>query len=240
MKQLKNLLVSFIPRHVRNRTFLRIYHVLALIPVPKKIRKNNYNTNLMKLKNADWDFWTVPSSYIENQNEWSEIMYGMGPHHNMRYSGCEIIATYNARKVLTGLASPESMAKLICEYEKCGAALWGEFGVSLWAIEAYFRRHGFPVTTTDKDDSKTLDMIERQCQVWIATVYNDANDITKQVHTVCITRDSGKGYVLHNAYLRDKTGNYIASFPYVTLPDAISHISNYETKLIYLIGIAAE
>ena len=239
MKRVKKLLVSFIPRHVNNRTFLRIYQILALIPVPSKIRKRNYNVNVSQLKKTNWDFWNVASAYIENQNEWNEIMYGAGSHHNMRYSGCEIIATFNAHKVLTGNGSPESMAKLICEYEKCGAALWGEFGVSPRAIESYFKRHGFIVTTTDKNDSRSLEILASQCRVWIATVYNDANDITKQVHTVCITKDSGTGYVLHNAYHSDKDGNYISSIPYETLTDAISHISKYETKLIYLIGIAA-
>lgn len=42
----------------------------------------------------------------------------------------------------------------------------------------------------------------------------------------------GNGYVLHNTYCRDKNGVY------ATLLDAVRHISRYEAKLIYLIGIA--
>lgn len=185
-----------------------------------------------------WDFWTAPSAYIENQNEWGNIMYGAGKHHNMRYSGCEVIATFNALKALTGTGSPESMAELIREYEARGAALRGEFGVSPRAIEAYFRKHGFLVTPTNKRDGESLEMVDRQSQVLIAVVYNDANDITRQIHTICITKDAGKGYVLHNAYRKDKNGKYMASAPYATLSDAISQMSKYETKLIYLIGIA--
>ena len=185
-----------------------------------------------------WDFWTVPSSYIENQNEWGSILYGSGKHHNMRYSGCEIIATFNALKALKGTGSPESMAELIREYEARGAALRGEFGVSARAIEAYFRKQGFHVTVTDKADRESLAMVDRQSQVLIAVAYNDVNDITQQVHTICITKDAGKGYVLHNAYRKDKNEKYIASVPYATLSDAINKISRYEPKLIYLIGIA--
>lgn len=129
---------------------------------------------------------------------------------------------------------------LIREYEKHGAAQRGEFGVSPRAIETYFRKQGFLVITTCKDDDQSMDEIDQKSQVLIATVYNDANDITKQVHTICITKDGGNGYVLHNAYRRDKNGVYTASAPYATLSDAVSHISRYEAKLIYLIGIAAE
>ena len=238
MKQQKQFWVSFIPRHVSNRVFLGIYHFISLIPVPRKIRENNYNTNIVQLKNRRWDFWTVPSAYIENQNEWDNIMYGAGKHHNMRHSGCEIIATFNALKALTGTGSPESMAELIREYEARGAALRGEWGVSPRAIGAFFRKHGFPVMTTGKRDRDSLEMIDRQSKVLIAVAYNDANDITRQVHTVCITKDAGKKYVLHNAYCKDKNGKYIASVPYATLSDALSHMSRYESKLIYLIGIA--
>lgn len=238
MKRIKNYLVSFIPRHVSNRTFLRIYQLTALIPIPRKIREKNYNSNIIQLNNTDWDFWTVPSAYIENQNEWDKIMYGSNAHSNMRFSGCEIMATFNAQKVLTGTCSPETMARLIRKYEARGAALWGIFGVSPRAIEDHFRKQGVLVMVTDKGDSESLYMVDSQCQVLIATVYNDANDITKQIHTVCITKDIGNGYVLHNAYRRDKDGTYIASAPYPTLSDAISNISRNETKLIYLIGLA--
>lgn len=238
MKRIKKFLVSFIPKHVGNRTFLKMYQVLTFVPVSRKIREKNYNGNIAQLQNMAWNFWTVPSAYIENQYEWENIMYGIGKHHNMRYSGCEVIATFNALKTLTGTGSPESMAELIREYETRGAALRGEFGVSPLAIEAYFKKHGFWVATTDNSDNESLNMVDRQCQVLIATVYNDGNDITKQVHTVCITKDAGQGYVLHNTYRKDKNGTYVASTPYSTLTDAVNHISRYGAKLIYLIGIA--
>ena len=56
------------------------------------------------------------------------------PHHNMSYSGCEIIAAFNAKKVFGFPGTAEEMAELIYEFESCGAALWGEFGTSPAAI----------------------------------------------------------------------------------------------------------
>lgn len=238
MKKKKNFWASFIPRYVSNHIFLKAYHFTSFLPVPRKIREQNYKNNIVQLKNLHEDFWTVPSAYIENQNEWGNIMFGAGKNHNMRRSGCEIIATFNALKALRGTGSPESMAELIREYEACGAAFGGEFGVSPRAIKAYFRRKGFQVTVTGRGDGESLEKVDRQSRVLIAVSYNDANDITQQVHTICITKDAGKGYVLHNAYRKDRHGKYIASGPYATLSDAISNMSRYEPKLIYLIGIA--
>ena len=233
---IKQFLVSFIPRHVGNSVVLKVYHLLTLIPVPQKIRKKNLEHNTIRLKDAKWAFLTVPSTYIENQNEWGEILYGWGSHHTIKYSGCEIIATFNALKALGKADSPNFMAELISEYEKHGAALWGEFGISPPAICTYLKRHGFSVVTEKKADDKSLDMADSRCRVFIATVYNNAKDITAQIHTVCITKDKNR-YILHNAYRKNQKGAYVASVPYATLKEAISHISGQEAKMICLIGI---
>lgn len=158
-------------------------------------------------------------------------------HHNISYSGCEVIATFNAYKALGGWGSPEQMAGLISAYESHGAALLGEFGTSPRAIESYFRQNGFTVTAAYGEKFDEVDSIGRTYHVMIATVYNDKNDITKQVHTVCITGNRESGYVLHNAYLMNENGTYVASLPYKTISDAVNHISRYCPKLIYLIGI---
>ncbi len=237
MMCVRNFFVSFIPKHVSNRILLNIYHALTLFKVPRRIREKNYTVNCKQLNREKWDMWNNVSAYIENQNEWKNIRFGTGSHHNMSYSGCEVIASYNAWKALKGSGSPEQMAKFILDYETNGAALRGEFGTSPYAIEKYFKKNGFYVTAAYGDDNTAVDAIGNKYKVMIATVYNDRNDITKQVHTVCITVDSKKGYILHNAYLVNKSGAYVESAPYGTLTDAIRHISRHETKLIYLIGI---
>ncbi len=42
---------------------------------------------------------------------------------------------------------------------------------------------------------------------------------------------------MHNADYKDKKGEYTESISYPTLRKAITHISGYGAKLIYLIGI---
>lgn len=237
MERVREFFVSFIPKHVSARAFLNIYQMLAWLKVPRRVREKNYIANRKQLCSVKWNIWNSPPAYIENQSEWKNIRFGMGLHHNMSYSGCEVIASYNAWNALKGSGTPEQMAKFIFDYETHGAALWGELGASPRAIEKYFKKKGFSVAAACGDDCAAVDAIGSTYKVMIATVYNDRNDITKQVHTVCITAEAEKGYILHNAYLVNKSGAYVESAPYGTLADAIGHISRYEPKLIYLIGV---
>lgn len=230
------ILASFIPRHISNKTVVRLYHMLSWIRVPRFIRERNYIHNLEYLKKTDEEIWRKPSACIEDQVQWGDIWFGAGRHHNMCYSGCEIIAVFNAQKKLNGSGTLQEMADLIRRFESKGAALWGEFGTSPKALAQYFKRCGLQVLISYGDQG-SMEAIERESFVMIATVYNDGNDITKQIHTVCITRDLNGGYILHNAYCIDKRGAYTESISYRTLDDAVKHVSRYESKLIYLIGI---
>lgn len=231
------MIVSFIPRHVSNRVLLTCYRFLTLLRVPQFVRKKHYRQNLVQLEKTDWTFWNVPEAYIENQNEWGNIRFGVGRRQSMSYAGCEIIATYNARKALDGAVSKQYMAELIDAYEARGAALWGAFGVTPTAIAAYLKKNGFTVRTADGADEAAVEEIAGSHKVMIATAYNDRNDITEQIHTVCITKNRDGKFVLHNAYRRDERGQYRESLPYETLQEAAAHISHRESKLIYLIGI---
>lgn len=231
------MIASFIPRYVSNRILLTAYRLLALLSVPRFVRKKHYQQNLVRLEETDWGFWSVPETYIENQSEWGNIRFGVGRRQSMSYAGCEIIATYNARKALGGSVSKRYMAELIGAYEARGAALWGAFGVTPTAIAAYFKKNGFEVQTADGADETAVEEIAGSHKVMIATAYNDKNDITEQIHTVCITKNRESRFVLHNAYRIDERGQYRESLPYETLQEAAAHISRQESKLIHLIGI---
>ena len=60
----------------------------------------------------------------------------------MKYSGCEIIAVYNAMLDLGRKSSLEDMAELITAFEERGAALKGEWGVAPHAITNYWTPAG--------------------------------------------------------------------------------------------------
>lgn len=233
----KRYVASFIPRYISNRIVVRLYQVLSWIRVPRSVREKNYVHNLKRFREMDQGLWMDPSVCIENQAQWEDIRFGAGRHHSMCYSGCEIIAVFNARKRLYGGGTPEELADLIRRFEAKGAALRGEFGTSPLALARYFKSCGMEVLTSYGKQLSVED-IERESTVMIATVYNDGNDITRQIHTVCITRDVSGGYILHNAYRKDQRERYVESISYPTLREAITHISGYGAKLIYLIGIS--
>lgn len=234
------MIASFIPKHVSNHVLIIGYRFLAAFGVPRFIRRKHLRENRIRLEQTNGDFWPVPDSYIENQSEWTKIRFGVGRRQSMSYAGCEIIATYNARKALGAPVSKKFMAELIDTYEARGAALWGAFGVAPTMIAAYFRKNGFQVETADDADAEAVEEIARNSKVMVATAYNDKNDITGQIHTVCITKNREGQFVLHNAYYKDEKGRYRESRPYLTLRETISHISGREPKLIYLIGIRRE
>lgn len=231
------MIASLIPRYVSNRALLTVYRLLALLGVPRFVRRKHYRQNFVRLEETDWGFWNVPETYIENQSEWGNIRFGVGRRLSMSYAGCEIIATYNARKALGEPLSKQYMAELISAYEARGAALWGAFGVTPTAIAAYFKKNGFEVRTADGADEAAVEEIAGSHKVMIATAYNDKNDITEQIHTVCITKNRDGKFVIHNAYRRDERGQYCESLPYETLQEAAANISRRESKLICLIGI---
>lgn len=233
-------IVSFIPRYVSNPVLLMAYRVLSIFGVPGFIRERHYRENRIRLEGPHRSFCNEGDFYIENQSQWGNIRFGVGRRCSMAYAGCEIIAVYNAWKALGGPASGEYMAELIRTFEARGAALMGTFGTAPTAIADYFRKNGFCVETTDGTNEEEVDRIGRRYAVLTATAYNNKNDITGQIHTVCITRNRDGKYVLHNAYLRDEKGRYRESVLYKTLQEAVAHISGREPRLIYLIGIGGQ
>lgn len=230
-------MAAFIPKYISNRVLVKGYRLLALFGVPRFIRRNHLRENRIRLEQKGREFWHAPDAYIENQSEWGNIRFGVGRRQSMAYAGCEIIATFNAGKALGEPVSKKFMAELIDAYEARGAALWGAFGTAPTMIAAYFRKTGFAVETADGADTEAVEEIARNHDAMIVTAYNDKNDITAQIHTVCITKNREGKFVLHNAYCRDEKGRFCESRPYDTLQDAVAHLSRREPKLIYLIGV---
>ena len=108
------MIAAIIPRYVINRALVKGYRLLTIFGVPRVIRKNHLRENRIRLEQAGWDFWNDKDALIENQSEWGNILFGVGRRLSMRYAGCEIIATYNARKALGVPSSRKMMAGTLC------------------------------------------------------------------------------------------------------------------------------
>lgn len=101
----------------------------------------------------------------EFQEGWDAYRRVMGAEENKEtqpyihevsdFSGCEIIAAYNAKVALGEKMTETEMAELICTFEKKGAVLSGEFGVAPTEINDYFEREGYEtemITSMEKED----------------------------------------------------------------------------------------
>ena len=233
---------SFIQKYVNNRVVLFFYDLLGKATnwiTQNQIRENE-NKNFKALADDKY-VYIEREQYIENQQELEDIRFGTGKRSNMQYSGCGIIAVYNALVYLQQTTGVKCLVSLISEFETNGAVMNGNFGISPYAIANCFVRQGFCVKMlTSKDRQKTDEFGERN-KVIIATVYNDKNDITQKLHTVCITREhkTPENYVIHNAYCYDKEKKVYTSKNrnYTTLSDAIADIRGNSAH-ICIIGIS--
>lgn len=108
------MIAAFIPKYTSNRVLVKVYRILAFFGVPRFIRRNHLRENRIRLEQAGWEFWHEKDAFIENQSEWENIRFGVGRRQSMAYAGCEIIATYNARKALGAASSRKMMAGTLC------------------------------------------------------------------------------------------------------------------------------
>lgn len=200
--KLSAALCALIPQKVGNRTVLWAMEVMRkLSRVPEDVIAGNHAQNMRTLSEGSI---FEPREMIENQACWEKIRFGCGRHHSMQYSGCEIIAAYNALLALSEAGSVARMAGLISRFERNGSLRRGEFGCSPCALRDFFLEKGYEVRMTATKDWETIERIGRESDVLIVTAYNDRKNIMAQVHTVCITKESGGGYAVHNAYCWDK------------------------------------
>lgn len=182
---------------------------------------------------------------INNQAEWSNVKFGSSKNSNMAYAGCEIFATYNAMVKLGEKITGDGLADMITLFEKNGATLKGEWGTSPIAVYDYLKNKykndvnvkvSMYVPDKISVSNKKIDKIGDENDVFLATVYNNADKITDMIHTVCISKEDDGSYTVYNAYKKDKDGNYVAKEGYKSLSDAIDNISS-NPQLISLIYI---
>lgn len=214
---------GFIPQKVNNKTVVSFYDFLRFIDKPihntKSIAEHKSINDEAVLNHK-----LAEGQYIEDQNKYTDMSYGAV---SMRYSGCEIIAVYNAFRYIFGrefLTLPE----LIADFEQNGMVLNGWWGTSPKAIKKYVSSKG--LKTMGYHDKDMLNKLQNKNCV-ILTFYNDGRDIMHAVHTVCVARESD-GYYGHNIY---GTGKIVG--PFDSLETLFGSINKGHSKLIYAFSV---
>lgn len=240
--RLKNSLLnagSYAVTHIPNCCMVRILSLFTIIKVPRKqIAKNlSDNGNILFTTDREKSGFFTAGRFIENQNEWESVRFGLS---TMKYSGCEIMAVYNALLDLGNRMTAQDMAELISVFEKKGAELQGRWGCSPGSVRNYLIRRGYRVITTAKTDPDTINSIGENSDSVIITAYNDRNDIRRMIHTISVTKDTGGHYTLHNAYKRinGRYAAYSGNTPVNRLWEVMGLISQGQAAPIYVIGIS--
>ncbi len=86
---------AFIPQKVDNATVLDAYDLMrGMNLISEKTIQENSTANKIELMKPQ--YIPLQGEYIENQNAWKNVKFGNSTNSNIQYSGCGIIATYNA------------------------------------------------------------------------------------------------------------------------------------------------
>lgn len=192
-----------IPR-IPNFLMLSFLQLCTLVRVPRRRREKNALLRSRELAQLQ-PFATA--GYVEAQPCWSRIPFGLA---NMAYSGCEILAVYNALYALGNKMTPPDMAELISAFERRGAVLLGLWGCSPRALSACFTKCGYETSCTCSKDPGQIDRIGEESDTVLLTAYNNRNDIRCMIHTICVTKDYNGCYIMHNVYHRNRLGEYTA------------------------------
>lgn len=220
-----NFLFAFIPKRINNKTIIVVYELLRKM---QKFKKTSWQKHLLineKAFSSHLDTILKNNGYIEDQNNYTDMPYGKA---TMQYSGCEVFAVYNAAYSL--LAHPlMDLPELISCFEKDGMAFDGKFGTSPKALRDFLESWGF--TTSFSTKEKDFDMLATTYPSLIFTMYNDKNDIRKEIHTIHISKNNGR-YIAHNVYC-----NGLTVGPYPTFSELIKNINHGKAKGISLLGI---
>lgn len=229
MAGIQSFFAALIPTLVRNGAIINVFEVMRRLQ--RLIRRQN---ETIRIRNRVHNEEVVSRykagvggrlGYIENQNAFSNLRYGKS---TVKYSGCEVIATFNALVDLTK-DKDLSFPALIAEFERDGMVMAARFGTAPKAVADFFIRHGYATTFSTREEE--FDRIADDNDSMILTMYNDRKDIMQEIHSIYISREHGK-LVAHNVY-----GNGRVVGPYASLSELLRNINGGKARGIALVAM---
>lgn len=225
LRKIYRKICALIPRRVSNTTVVSAFEWMRRT---QKLKRKRFTGNLEKNRAAYGQHiasLAAANGYVEDQNRWGNMAYGKS---TMQHSGCEVFAAFNALRSLTG-ECPIHLPDMIDAFEKDGIVFSGRFGTAPKAVEDFLKRYDYKTVFTANE--KEFDRVGRENDSLILTLYNDSNDIRQEVHTVNISKESGK-YTAHNAACNGRVVG-----PCASVSEVIRSINGGRAKGISLIGI---
>ena len=133
--------------------------------------------------NKTIDLSSYKNGYINDQNTGvvSKLRFG---HTTMNNNGCEIIAAYNAMKIL---GKQKDIRDIAYYFENDGQMLQGAFGTNPYANKRFFENEGYKVKVVKGD--KILKEELPKADAYIVSFWN-SNDVMDMLHTVAMRKTS--------------------------------------------------
>ena len=242
MKRIITLWTGLIPRFMPVK-LLSAYLGLLSVPIPAPIRKKH-----LKINRAAWrdlKSRVVSGGYIERQSLLDSMRFG---NAKASFNCCEAIAAYNmllALRFLNNNHSSHASARMwemkrgaglgsfpsvLCDFERRGLVLGGLFGTATDRIISFAADYGLSTGELwgRRITPAAVEAFSREYDAFVLTMYNDADNIFAQVHTVCISRREGS-FSVHNAGI---TGRRFS-----TLSEALTAAHGGKGKEILLVGV---
>ena len=171
----------------------------------------NTTTYTNYLHNKNVDLSSYKDGYINDQNTGavSKLRFGATTMNN---NGCEIIAAYNAMKVL---GNQKDLRDIAYHFENDGQMLGGYFGTNPYANKRFFEKEGYKVKVVEGE--KIMEDKLPKADAYILSFWNSDN-VMDALHTVAMRRTKDGKYELFNYESRtDNKSKITSNFVYELL-----------------------
>ena len=143
------------------------------------------------LYNRNVDLSVYKNGYINDQNSGAVSKLRLGITE-MKNNGCEVIAAYNALKIL---GNPRDIRAIAYNFETDGQMLMGGFGTNPYAVGRYFKKIGYNVKTLEGDEILTKPT--PKADAYVISFWN-SDDVRDMLHTVAARKTKDGGYEVFN------------------------------------------
>lgn len=193
------------------------------------IKKTVIHTNLNK--NGELiNLISFPESFIEDQSSFKNFCFG---NKDLSYSGCGVIAVYNALFALNKTNNRLDFLSLISIFEKNGTPFNGLIGISPFAVYSFFKSRNYTTEKITSSDKNKINNFSSKYDYFICLIYNDSRKIKSGLHYLFIEKKQAENnnftFISHNPNCMSNE-----------LDSLIRKINNGKAKPLFTIGISPQ
>jgi len=170
------------------------------------------------IHNKKIDLSSYKNGYINDQNTGavSKLKFGTTTMNN---NGCEVIAAYNALKIL---GNQKDIRDIAYHFENDGQMLKGIFGTNPYANKRNFEKEGYKVKVVEGE--KITEEELPKADAYIVSFWN-SDDVIDALHTIAMRKTSDGRYELFNNNPRTEQSDVVQTLSEALLKDGAVPLS---------------